>query len=143
MRKLILVLLIFVSQLVSAQTTLQSGAKFFCLAPVCDQSILTTDSTLVYAQLTTSDGYKSITWRETSGKITLPSATVVLTGTLQGFSYFQLKSIPAGTYTIEATGTSSTGVTGIATTTLKVSLPPKRIVYTVTVYSDSTRVITQ
>jgi len=141
MKKTILGLLILVSSICDAQDL--SFQKLFCLSPVCAQSITTADSVVIFAQLTTSDGYKSVTWRETSGKLTLPSPTVIMSGTLQGFSYFTLKNIPAGAYTLEATGTSTTGVTGIATTSLKVSTPPRRIVYTVTVYSDSTRVITQ
>ena len=138
MKKFFILILTAVSMSASAQI------KAFCLAPSCPQTVTTADSVTILAQLTTSDGSKSITWLQTGGPaIKLPAATSTMNTNLQLTSSFQLKNLPAGNYVFTATGVSVTGVTGSVTDSLTVIPAPRRIAYTITVYSDSTRVTTQ
>lgn len=133
------------SILIIALINLSASAqiKTFCLAPNCPQTITTADSALILAQLTTSDGFKSIGWVKSSGPaLTLPAATTTTNTVLQGTSSFQLKGLAVGVYVFTATGLSITGVTGSVTDTLTVIPAPRRIAYTITVYSDSSRVQT-
>ena len=138
MKRLVFILAMAISMSASAQI------KAFCLAPNCPQTITTADSVTILAQLTTSDGAKAITWLQPGGPaIKLPAATSTMNTALQLTSSFQLKNLPVGNYVFTATGVSVTGVTGSVTDSLTVIPAPRRIVYTITVYSDSTRAITQ
>lgn len=120
-------------------------AKAFVLMPACKQTISTTDSAQIFARLTASDGFSGITWKQTAGPalISLPPALTIWSTSLQANSIFTVRNLAAGTYVFQATGTSLSGITGSVIDTLQVNIAPRRIAYTVTVYNDSTRVITQ
>lgn len=119
-------------------------SKVFCLAPSCKQTINVGDSVLVFAQLTTSDGYGSISWKQASGPtIPLPAQQVTPISSLQGQSSFTLKNLPSGTYIFNVAGTSATGVSGVVQDTVIVNAATRRIAYVLTVYTDSTRIKNQ
>jgi len=137
MRIILLLLSVFAS-LASA------GQKIFCLAPSCKQTVNAGDSVLVFAQLTTSDGYGSISWKQASGPtIPLPAQQVTPISSLQGQSSLTLKNLQPGTYIFNVAGTSATGVSGVVQDTVVVNASARRIAYVVTVYTDSTRIKNQ
>lgn len=139
MKKLIFIFACILSLGCSAQTI------SFCLQPSCKQTIKTTDTATIFAILTATDGYKNISWSFAPGSptFTIPQPVTTWQTSLSAQSSFPVKSLPANTYILQATGTSLTGITATVNDTLVVQLSPRRIIYNVTVYSDSSRVITQ
>lgn len=138
MKKLLIIILAFASLQASAQT------KVFCLAPSCKQTITSIDSATIFAQLTTSDAYGFINWKQVSGpSIIIPPQTVTWQSGLQAISSFTVGNLPAGTYIFSATGGSAGGLTGSVLDTLQVNPPVRKIAYVLTVYSDSTRIKNQ
>lgn len=135
--------LLLLSTLLIATITF-GQAKLFCLAPSCKQTANVGDSVTIFAQLTASDGFGSISWKQTGGPGTAMTAPVVAAGTGSVTqSSFKVKPTADGTYIFTATGASLTGTTTSVADTLVVNLVAKRIAYVLTVYSDSTRIKNQ
>lgn len=139
--KLILIFLLSFLSLVSYS---QSNNKVFCIKTGCTTSYLTTDTALVYAELTATDGIKGITWSQLSGApIPLGIPIVTFINALQSSSAVILGKLKPGIYVFQAVGTSLTGTTGFAVDSIIVKQAPRTIIKVVTYYSDSTNVITQ
>lgn len=117
--------------------------KVFCIQADCPQTIYLTDTLKLSAQLTTSDGFKSITWQQVSGptKAILGTPTLVWSTGLQALSTVSATGLVPGTYTFSATGTSITGTSGSAADSVRVLLPPLRIDSVRVFYNNGTSVI--
>lgn len=139
MKKIIIATFLVITAIVA-----NAQSKLICIQPSCKQTIKTTDSVNIFAQLTTSDGYKGITWTQILGPtIAIPVQTINWTTNVAAQSVFTLKNLNIGTYVFNAIGTSTGGSTVSTYDTLVVVQAPKGIAYVMTVYTDSSRVKTQ
>jgi len=121
MKKLIASFIILCTLACSAQT-----ATSFVLTPNCKQTVKSTDTAVVFAQLTASDGYGSIGWQVVSCTTAPIMSTPLVsyqTG-IQAVSSMQLYGLVPGTYVLRATGKSTGGTTGSALDSLIVVSPP-------------------
>lgn len=135
MKKLIIFLLPLFALTASAQVTQQ---KSWTLQASCAQLITVGDSAVIQAILTATDGVSYISWKADS-TVKLPTASVsyITTGPPYSsmLSTVVLKNLPVGKYTFVASGGSSSGTNGSASTTLVVVpkvacpvIPPPRTV---------------
>lgn len=120
-------------------------SKALCLQPSCKQTIKTTDTVSIFAQLTATDGYKAITWSQIGGPtvvIPVPQVTTWNTS-INAQSSFTLKNLASGTYVFNAIGVSQSGGSISASDTVIVNQAARAIAYVMTVYTDSSRVKNQ
>lgn len=121
MKKVVIVIAILASITSQAQTNL------FCLQPSCPQNIqLPIKSDTIFAQLSASDGTKSIIWSQVSGPNQAVFGIPILTanGTQQLLSALPLSNLITGTYVFKAIATSTGGTVGSSTTTVVVLAAP-------------------
>lgn len=105
----------------------QAQTNLFCLQPSCPQNIqLPVKSDTVFAQLSATDGTKSISWSQVSGPNQAVLGIPILTtnGTQQLLSALPLSNLVSGTYVFKAIGTSTGGTVGSSTTTVMVLAAP-------------------
>lgn len=120
MKKLLIFLLPLFALTASAQVTQQ---KSWTLQASCAQLIAVGDSAVIQAILTATDGVSYINWKADS-TVKLPAAVNSYSTSGPPYSSMLstliLKNLPVGKYTFVASGGSSSGVNGSASTTLTV-----------------------
>jgi hypothetical protein len=130
MKKLLLLILLFSTIIAKSQTTL--NVFTFCVSPPITT---TADSVLLSGTLIATDGYSSVKWSVVSGPNT--PIMVIDTNTFQNTMLEQtlvwFKGLVAGTYTVQATGTSSTGTTKTLQTTFTILPIPTPIITSISI----------
>ena len=135
MKKLIVLAFIISSFSVSAQS------KAWILCTSGNAYITTADSLKMTATLTAIPGlFSGIKWTQpATQQANITSQSTSYLTSVSGTTTLTIKNLPVGTYLFTATGSSADGASNSYTDTVFVTAAPLRAIYSITVYSDSTR----